>query len=152
MPSAASAAAGNSECAIGLVVERADQKVDAVIAAVSGQLPLVNYTHADCWRQNLRALCQAISAGTVCAGVAILPYGAGAMAMGNKFRGVRAVQGTRAASVDAAMRHFGANLLVLEHAFSTFHEMRAMIQMFAVRPAGAPVDSALVETIVEQEK
>jgi ribose 5-phosphate isomerase RpiB len=92
-------------------------------------------------------LCQAVAAGEVAAGAAILPYAADAMAVAGKVKGVRPVQGTRPESVAAALRHFSANLLVLEHAFSTHHQMRTMLRQIAsgARGAGEALEAALLE-------
>lgn len=138
---------------VGLVVERADAKVDSLLGALNRDgLALVNFTQTDCWRQNLAALCRAIQGGQVCCGVAVVPYAAGAMVLAGKFKNVAPVQGTRADSVAAALRHYGANLLVLEHAFSTYHEMRSMVQWFAARGGEVGIDKSLVAMIRAQEK
>jgi ribose 5-phosphate isomerase RpiB len=96
-------------------------------------------------------MCEAIQAGRIAAGVAILPHAAGAMVLANKIRGIRAVQGTRAESVAAAVRQFGANVLVLEHAFATFHELRTMVQRFAA-PTETPTARSLLQSISERER
>jgi hypothetical protein len=69
------------------------------------------------------------------------------MAVAGKVKGIRPVQGTRVESVAAALRHFGANLLVLEHAFSTHHQMRTMLRTLAAggKGAGGALEAALVE-------
>ncbi len=148
--SAAPVACGSSS--IGLVIERADAKVSSLVSALNRDLPLVDFTQTDCWRQNVAALCRAIQAGQVCSGVVVAPYGAGAMLLASKFKGVRPVQGTRADSVAAAMRHYGANVLVLEHAYATFHEMRAMAQRFAARGGEMGIDKSLDAFVSQQEK
>jgi hypothetical protein len=145
---------GTAPGSLGLVVDRADDKVRAILAAMENQtmglaavsgsarptgpgawlgaaLAPVRFDREDCAIGNLLALCGAVAAGKVRAGVALLPYAADAMVLANKVKGVRAVQGTRVASVSAGVRRFGANVLVLEHSFLTFHEMRSMIQALA---------------------
>jgi hypothetical protein len=50
------------------------------------------------------------------------------------------------ASVVAGVRRFGANVLVLEHSFLTFHEMRSMLQAFAAgqgQGTGNPIVAAM---------
>ncbi len=139
--------------AVGLVVERADAKVASLLGALNRDgLALVDFTQTDCWRQNIVAMCRAIQSGQVCCGVAVVPYAAGAMVLAGKFNGVSPVQGTRADSVEAAKRHYDANLLVLEHAFSTYHEMRSMAQRFASRGGEMGIDKALLAMIKEEEK
>jgi ribose 5-phosphate isomerase RpiB len=139
--------------ALGLVVERPSDTVRSVLSALAHDgLAVVDYSQTGCWIANTQLLCEAILAGAVAAGAVILPYAADAMVLANKTRGIRAVQGTRAASVAAALRHFAPNLLVLEHAFSTYHEMRAMIRMFAhERPARAAA-KALLEAVGKLER
>jgi len=121
----------------GLVVQNADQKVRSVLMALKYDgLSVHDYNQTDCWIENLRLACRAVVDGRETGAIAILPYAADAMLLANKVRGIRAVQGTRLQSVSAAVRHFGANMLILEHAVSTFHEMRSMIRLFAgPRPA-----------------
>ena len=83
-------------------------------------------------------------------GVVLAPYGADAMLLASKCKSVRPVLGTRAESVAAAVRHFGANLLVLEEALSTHHEMRQMVRTIAA-PRGEPSHAALLERVAKQE-
>jgi ribose 5-phosphate isomerase RpiB len=111
---------------------------------------MARFDRADCAIGNLLALCEAVAGGGVGAGVALVPYGADAMVLANKVKGVRAVQGTRATSVAAGVRRFGANVLVLEHAFLTFHEMRSMIQAF-VAGQGLGSGNAIVDAMNELE-
>lgn len=137
---------------IGLVTERPDAKVEGLLGGLSHDgLAMVNFNRTDCWMRNVEALGRAVASGSVPAGVAILPYAADAMLLAGKIPGVRPVQGTRPDSVAAAVRHFGANLLILEHAFSTFHEMRMMIRGFA-GARSAPVNGPLVQTVAELER
>ncbi|MFB3893032.1 MAG: RpiB/LacA/LacB family sugar-phosphate isomerase [Phycisphaerae bacterium] len=119
----------------GLVVARADEKVRGVLAALAHDgIRFLDFnaggTGPGCWIVNLTALCHGLAGGKAGLGVAMLPYAADAMVLANKFAGVRAVQGTRVASVAGAIRHVGANLLVLEHRLSTFYELRAMVRAF----------------------
>ena len=86
------------------------------------------------------------------AGVAILPYAADAMVLANKIRGVRAVQGTRGQSVAAGLRRFDANILIIEHAFSSFHEMRAMVRQFATERPGQAAARTLMEAVNRIER
>jgi ribose 5-phosphate isomerase RpiB len=136
---------------IGLVVHRADEKVRNVLAGLTHDgVVVVDFTQGDCWMADVRRLCQAVVAGQVASGAAILPYGADAMVLASKIKGIRPVQGTRPESVAAALRHFGANLLVLEHAFSTYHQMRAMIRILAAGGPGAY--AALLAALAELER
>ena len=152
-PGTAAPAANPAPAALGLVIERADDKVASVLAALSYDgLAVVDYSQTDCWIANLRLLCEAIVSGSVCGGVAILPYAADAMVLANKVPGVRAVQGTRGDSVAAAIRHFAPNLLVIEHVFSTYHEMRAMVRLFAAEAGARPQAKVLMEALAELEE
>ena len=152
----ASSAAGANPAAptggIGLVTERPDTKVESLLGGLSRDgLSMVSFNRTDCWMENLQALGAAIAAGSVDAGVAVLPHAADAVLLAGKLAGVRPVQGTRPDSVAAAVRHFGANLLILEHAFSTFHEMRMMVRGFAgARPA--PTNQPLLDAVAELER
>jgi ribose 5-phosphate isomerase RpiB len=143
------APAARCACAtIGIITHRPDEKVRGVLLALGHDgVRVTDLTQGDCWLTNLRRLCQAVAAGEVAAGAAILPYAADAMAVAGKVKGVRPVQGTRPESVAAALRHFSANLLVLEHAFSTHHQMRTMLRQIAsgARGAGEALEAALLE-------
>ncbi len=133
---------------IGLVVYRADEKVRNVLAGLPHDgVAVTDFTQGDCWMADLRRLCQAVVTGQVASGAAILPYGANAMVLAGKIKGIRPVQGTRPESVAAALRHFGANLLVLEHAFSTYHPMRSMLRILA---AGGPGANAALKAALEE--
>lgn len=138
---------------LGLVTARADDKVQSLVGALSYDgLELADYTQPDCWMRSVQSLCDAIAGGRVAFGVAILPYAANAMVLANKIKGIRAVQGTRPDSVSAGVRHLGANLLIVEHAFSSFHEMRVMIRTFADRGWGGAVNEALVRALEQLER
>ena len=138
--------------AIGIMSEKPDAKVQAVVESLLREaLPLACYNNTDCWMENLRSLCLAVASGAVASGVALMPYAADAMVLANKLPGVRAVQGTRSDSVAAAMRHFGANVLILEHALSSFHELRAMVRVFTGGQI-APGDTPLFAAISEAER
>jgi ribose 5-phosphate isomerase RpiB len=97
-------------------------------------------------------MCEALAAGRLSLGVAILPYAADAVVLANKFPGVLAVQGTRRESVAAAVRHLGANLLVLEHSLSTFHELRAMAAVFVKDRMLTGVATDVLAAIARVEK
>jgi len=138
---------------LGLVTHRPDEKVRSVLAGLAREsLSVVDYSQTDCWVCNVRLLCEAVVGGVVRVGAAVLPYAADAMVLANKVRGIRAVQGTRPESVAAAMRHFAPNLLVVEHTFSTYHEMRAMVREFSAAAAGAPPTGVLTDNIAELER
>jgi ribose 5-phosphate isomerase RpiB len=137
-----------SDSPIGLVVSRPDGKVAAVLASIEREgIALVPFAQTDCPVRNLTALCEAIGAGRFSRGVVIAAHAAGAMVLAGKCRGVRPVQATRASSVEAGLRQFAANLLVVEHAFSTFHEIRAMVRLFAAAPGAPPTDRALMDAL-----
>ena len=142
-----------SGAGLGLVVERPDEKVRSVLAGVShDRLPVIDYSQTGCWIANTRLLCDAVLSRAVCRGVVILPYAADAMVLTNKFRGIRAVQGIGADSVAAAVRHFAPNVLIVEHALCTYHEMRSMLRLFARPAGGAPEAEVLMRTIEELER
>ncbi len=135
---------------IGIITYRADETIRGMLAGLVREgLPLVDFTGGDCVMTDLRRLCQAVACREVSAGVAILPYAADAVVLANKTKGVRAVQGTRPESVAAAVRHFGANMLILEHAFSTYHQMRTMLRTIAA--GGEPVGGSIPAAIRELE-
>ena len=139
--------------ALGLVLHKPSEKVRSLLGALGREgMSFTSYDQTDCSVCNLQRLCKAVAAGEVKRGIAIPPFAADAMLLAGKVKGVRAVQGTRPESVAAGLRHFGANVLVLEHAASTFHEMRAMIRLFATQPEGAANFERLMEAVSELER
>ena len=143
--SGASAAGGRASAAesggarLGIVTDRAGRATESVLLSIRYDgIEAASYDLSDCPWRDLAALCEDLSAGRLDAGVVLFKYAADAMVLSAKHRGVRPVQGTRVDSVSAALRHFGANLLALEHGLSTFHQMRSMIRTFAAGPAGVP--------------
>ena len=140
------------KCPVGLVIHLGDGKVASVVDSIRGEgTNLVEFDKTDCPLRNMAELCEAIASGQVARGVVIARYAAGAMALAGKCKGIRPVQGTRPASVEAALRQFAANLLVIEHAFATFHEMRTMVRLFAAGGPGEPTDKAMMEAIARAE-
>lgn len=138
--------------AIGLITSRTDAKTDGALSGLAHDgVSMVCFNQTECWMRNLQAMCEAVATGAVSAGVAVLPYAANAVLLANKIRGVRAVQATRPESVAAAVRHFGANVLVVEHAFSTFHEMRRMMRSFALERPGPPMYQELMDLVAQLE-
>jgi len=138
---------------IGLVTDRPDPSVEGLVRALAHDgLPLADFGRDDCWAANIRTMCGEIVSGRLGAGVAILPEAPEAMVLANKIKGIRAVQGTRCQSVRGAVHRFGANVLILEHAFSTFHEMRQMVRCFAAgRPTGEAA-GATAAVLAEMER
>jgi hypothetical protein len=139
--------------AIGFVVERVVPSVASAIKALGYDgLSMIDYTQTDCWMANLEALSGAVASGQVRAGVALLPFAADAMMLAGKMRSIRPVQGTCIESVSAALRRFDANLLVVEHAVSTFYEIRAMVRLFASQRTDKPTNPSLMATVARLER
>ncbi len=138
--------------ALGIVTDRADAKVSGALGALKHDgIATCDYTATDCWVRNTRSLAEAIGRGELAAGVAVLPYAAGAMTLAGAVPGVRPVQGTRTDSVAAAMRQFDANLLVIGHSVATFHEIRSMVRQFADPTGRDQRDRVLLATLAELE-
>ncbi len=146
---------------IGLIIDRPEEKVRSIVDSLSReQIDFARFDRSSCWMENLRSMCQAVTSGELVAGVVIMPWAADAMVLANKIKGVRAVQGTRIESVKAGLRRFGANVLILEHAASTFHELRTMIRVFAKdrsnqatsRHGESPVATGLLLKAVSREE
>jgi ribose 5-phosphate isomerase RpiB len=138
---------------VGLVLDRPDDGVVRLLAALKYDgASFVNYTQTACWLRNTEALAADIAAGQLAAGVIVAAYAANAMVLAGKLRGIRPVQGTRVESVAAAVRHYDSNVLVLEHRFHTFHEMRAMIRTFTAARAVAGANTDVMAAIVRHER
>ncbi len=137
----------------GVVTDHPDDKVNSTIRSLAYDgLTLKDFSRSDCWMSNLPTMCKAIVAGEISTGIALLPYAADAMVLANKFPGIRAVYGTRDESVSSAARRFDANLLILEHVYSTYHEMRKMIRTFTSPRAAEPTCRAFLDMISELER
>ena len=137
---------------VGLVLRDPTETVVAVLQALRHDGPLfTDYTKTDCWLRNTEALAADLRNGAIAAGVLMLPYAADGMVVSGKTKGLRPVQGTRVESVAAAVRRFDANVLVLEHRHSTFHEMRAMVRTFTAARTGR-ADGDIVTTIQKLEQ
>jgi len=139
----------------GLVTARlSDAAATAVRAASQGGLKLEDWNRKGCWLRDSRSMCEAVAAGTLAGGIVLAPRAADAMVLTAKHRSIRPVQGTRPESVRNALRHFDANVLVIEHTCCTFHEMREMIRLFvSARPARESSDftDALMRHVGEVE-
>lgn len=121
----------------GLVTAKlTDAAATAVRTATQSGLKLEDWNRKGCWLRDSRTMCEAIVAGTLAGGIVLVPQAADAIVLTAKHRSIRPVQGTRPDSVRNALRHYDANVLVIEHAACTFHEMREMIRLFvSARPA-----------------
>ncbi len=88
------------------------------------------------------------------AGIALLPRAGDAVVLANKVRNVRAILGTSPAAVASALARFAANVLIVDHASSTFHEARSLVGAF-VRGRGSAgaggASSALLAALTELE-
>ncbi len=117
---------------VGLVVYRPAPKVEAALAAVTrAGVATVGFAEDRCWMVNLRAMCERINAGELAGGVVLDRYAAAAMVLAGKIRGIRPVQGVSVPAVEAGLRQFDANVLVIGHATVSVYEIRSMIDRFA---------------------
>ena len=137
---------------LGLVVNRPDGKVAAALAsAARAGLATVAFDESSCWMVNARAMCQAVNAGQVAGGVLIDRYAAAGMVLAAKVRGIRPVQGVSAGAVEAALRQFDANVLVVGHTTVSVYELRVMIDRFAAGRRIGRDRTALLEAVEELE-
>jgi len=117
---------------LALVVNRPDSKVEAALAALTrAGVVTRGFAEADCWMANTRAMCAEIGSGALAGGVLIDRYAAAGIVLAAKIKGIRPVQGVSAAAVEAALRQFNANLLVIGHATHSVYEIRSMIDRFS---------------------
>lgn len=137
---------------LGLVVHRPDLKVEAVLAGLGKNgVQARGFDQASCWMVNTRALGQALSAGEVAGGVVIDKYAASAMLLAAKMPRVRPVQGVSPAAVDAGIRQFDANMLILGHGSLSQYEMSSMISRFAAARRGQHARTPLIEAVEQLE-
>lgn len=139
--------------AVGVVLDRPTPLVRSLIDQLyRAGLPLADYTIDNCWIRNTQALCKAVASGELAGGVVFRPHAAEAVMLANKVRGARAVQGTAQAAVAAAIRHFAANMLVIEHAAATLFEMRSLVLAFTGGRAELLARNPLLEAVAELER
>jgi ribose 5-phosphate isomerase RpiB len=137
----------------GLVVHRGDLKVQAVLASLGrGGLPLRGYDASDCPLTNSRAMCQAIVVGDLAGGIIIDRYAAAPMVYAAKFGGIRPVQGVSTAAVEAALRQYQANVLVIGHADVSSYQIKGMIERFVAGAGIAVAGNSLTEAIEQLER
>ncbi len=152
---ATDAAAGRPKLATllrltGLTVRQADRNVEAVLAGLARDGVVVRpFDAADCSLANLRTMCAAIAGGEVARGIAIDKHAAMGMVYGAKCPRIRPVQGVAIAPVEAGIRQFDANLLVIGYADVSQFEMQTMIRKFAL--AARPARTTLMESLEQLE-
>ncbi len=130
--------------AVGLVLDRPDEQVEALLGALRYDgATFFDCNREACWADNLELLAGAMAGGDLAAGVAILPYAADAMVVAGKIAGVRPVQGVSARAVAGGVRHFCANVLVVGYKTATFGEMRAMVRVFTAMREGCGAASIM---------
>jgi len=137
---------------LGLVVSRPDAKVAAALAALArGGVATEGFGDADCWMANARAMCEAVRSGRLAGGAVVERYAAAPMVLVAKIRGIRPVQGVSVAAVEAALRQFDANVLVVGHATLSVFEVRSMIDRFAAGRRVGRDRTALLDAVEELE-
>ncbi|HUU22902.1 MAG TPA: RpiB/LacA/LacB family sugar-phosphate isomerase [Phycisphaerae bacterium] len=138
---------------LGLVVDRADAKVESALAsAARGGVSMVGYAGAACPIVNARAMCDDVSAGELAGGVMIDRYAAAGMVLAGKVRGIRPVQGVSVQAVLAGLRQFDANVLVIGHAACSVYELRSMIDRFAAGRRMGRERTAVLEAVERWER
>ena len=137
---------------LGLVVNRADAKAEAALAAVTrAGVVTRGFAESACWMVNARAMCDAVRAGELAGGVLIDRYAAAGMVLAGKMRSIRPVQGVSAAAVEAALRQFDANVLVVGHVPASVYEIRSMIDRFAAGRRMGRDRTLLLDTVDQLE-
>ncbi len=137
---------------LGLVASRPDAKVEAALAAATrAGLVTRGFAESSCWMVNARAMCQAIRAGELAGGLLIDRYAAAGMVLLAKVRGIRPVQAVSAGAVEAALRQFDANVLVIGHASLSVYEIRSMIDRFAAGRRTGRDRTALLDAVEQLE-
>lgn len=150
---AAPCSAASDAKTLGVVVRTSDDKVNTVLAGLEADgMGVMVYAPTDCWIVNVRALCEAVTAGHVAGGVVLVPLAAEALVLANKIRGIRAVQGAGPDCLPAVVDRLAPNVLVIEHATATFHEVRTMVRSFAAGLAGQASNTFLVDAIDKLER
>lgn len=90
--------------------------------------------------QAVRALAQSLREQKARGGIMLVRAAGAAMVFANRCPSIRAVLGTCLDAVDQAANTVGANVLVIEHPYKTFSQLRTLIGRF-VRGPFAPSDA-----------
>ena len=139
--------------ALGLVVRKPNEVVRGALDGLERDgIIAFDFNRTDCWVVNTRMLCEAVVSGGVAGGVVMVPLAADAVVLANKVRGIRAVHGVRPDGLALAMARLAPNVLVLEHSSATFHEIRAMLRMFAGPRASRGQAEAVISAVEELER
>lgn len=137
---------------LGLLASRPDAKVEAALsAATRAGIATRGFAESRCWMVNARAMCDAIKAGELAGGVLIDRYAAAPMVLVGKIRGIRPVQGVSVSAVEAALRQFDANVVVIGHAVASVYEIRSMIDRFAAGRRMGRDRTLLLDAVEEVE-
>jgi ribose 5-phosphate isomerase RpiB len=91
----------------------------------------------------VRTLCAGVAAGQYPRGIVFADDGNLPVCVANKCRGIRAALGLCLPSVEQAVRQFAANVLVIEPAHQTMHQIRQMVQRFVTLRASDSAKAAL---------
>jgi ribose 5-phosphate isomerase RpiB len=127
--------------------------VQAVLASLGrGGLPLRGYDASDCPITNTHSMCQAIVAGELAGGIIIDRYAAAPVVHAAKFAGIRPVQGVSTTAVEAALRQYQANVLVIGHADLSGYQIKTMIERFVVGAGSAVAGNRLTAAIEQLER
>jgi len=137
---------------LGLVANRPDAKAEAALAAAGrAGTALRGFGEADSWMANARAMCQAVASGELAGGVIVDRYAAAPLILAAKIKGIRPVQGVSVAAVEAGLRQFDANVLVIGHATASVYEIRSMIDRFAAGRRMGRDRTLLLDTVEQLE-
>jgi len=86
----------------------------------------------------VRKLCTGVATGKWPRGIVFADDAGLSVCIANKIRGIRAALGTDVPSVEQAVRRLAINVLILDPSRQTMHQVRQMVERFAVlRPGDA---------------
>ena len=136
---------------IGLVVRRADTKVETALAALAREgVALAEEARSDCWLVNLRTMAEAVASGALAGGVVLTTWPAEAVMIANKVAGVRAIGADRPDALGRSLRSMAPNVLVVDPSAATFHELRSLVRLFATSVAsGRAVGDAALSSVLK---
>jgi ribose 5-phosphate isomerase RpiB len=137
---------------LGLVVHRPDLKTEALLAGLpKAGIVTAGFAQSPCWMANTQAMGRAIVAGELAGGIILDRYAAAPMVLAGKLRGIRPVQGVSPAAVEAGLRQFDANVLVLGQVPCSVYELRSMIDRFAAGRRMGRQRTGLLERVEQLE-
>lgn len=137
---------------LGVVLARPDALAEGALASLARSgIQMKDCRIQSCWMASSIELGRAIAAGELAGGVLLDRHASSGMALAGKLKGIRPVQGVSIAAVQAGLRQFDANFLVVGWSGLSVFQIKGMVETFAAGRARPQADTPLLERIKKLE-